>query len=194
MDRPFEVYPLTADRWADLEDLFGPRGACAGCWCTFFKLGHREFKLFAGEPAHQMQQNWVIEGFVPGLLAYDGGQAVGWMAIEPREAYPRLARSRVMRAVDDQPVWSVTCFYTRKSHRRQGVTVALLRAGVAYARQMGGKIVEGYPTEARSGSQPDPFVFTGLAGAFAQAGFSEVARFSPNRPIFRISVDPPANQ
>ena len=142
----------------------------------------------AGEQARELQRQWVEGGLVPGLLAYDGDLAVGWIGLEPREAYPRLERSRVSRRVDGQPVWSVVCFFTRKSHRGRGVSVALLRAGLEHARKMGGKIVEGYPVEVKAGKAPDPFVFPGLPGAFRAAGFTEVARFSPTRPIFRFSL------
>lgn len=118
------------------------------------------------------------------MLAYFAGKAVGWCAIAPREAYVRLANSRVLKPVDDQPVWSVSCFYVEHSYRRTGLTLGLLLAAVEYARQRGAKIVEGYPQDLQK-DLPSPFVWTGLLATFRKAGFKEVARRSPTRPIMR---------
>ncbi|MDI6769215.1 MAG: GNAT family N-acetyltransferase [Anaerolineales bacterium] len=110
----------------------------------------------------------------------------GWCAVEPREAYPVLARSRILAPLDETPVWSVTCFFVDRRYRRQGLTVALLRAVVDYVKEQGGKIVEGYPVEPRPGQKTSPvFIYTGMASAFRQAGFVGVARRSETRPIMR---------
>jgi GNAT superfamily N-acetyltransferase len=90
--------------------------------------------------------------------------------------------------VDDQTVWSVTCFFVVKKLRRKGITVELLRAAVEHVRKQGGKIVEGYPVETQK-DMPAPFIYTGTASAFEQAGFQEVARRSPKRPIFRFFIE-----
>jgi GNAT superfamily N-acetyltransferase len=182
------IFPLTPERFADFEQLFGPRGACAGCWCMFWKLEAAEFKLLCGDGTHAMLKARVDVGEIPGLLAYAGETPVGWVAVEPRADFPRLARSRVLKPVDEAEVWSITCFFTAKSHRRQGVTAALLNAAVEYVTSRGGKIVEGYPVEPKDGNAPAAFVFTGLPGAFRKAGFIEVGRNSPTRPIFRRSI------
>ncbi|MEW6242151.1 MAG: GNAT family N-acetyltransferase [Chloroflexota bacterium] len=185
MDLTF--HPLTPGRFADFERLFGPRGACGGCWCMFWKLRGKAFEQACGETARQMQKSVVDSGTVPGLLAYADEAAVGWCAVEPRRQYPRLANSRVLKPVDEQEVWSVTCFFTDKNFRNKGVTVALLRAAIEYVKSRGGKIVEGYPIDAK-GRSPAPFVYTGLVSAFRQAGFVEAARNSPTRPIFRYFI------
>jgi GNAT superfamily N-acetyltransferase len=130
----------------------------------------------------------VDTGVSTGLLAYLHGEIVGWIAIEPREAYPRLAHSRALKPVDDQPVWSVTCFFVAKKARRQGVTVELFKAAVDHVKKQGGKMVEGYPVDAQK-DMPAPFVYTGTASAFQQAGFKEVARRTPTRPIFRFFIE-----
>lgn len=179
---------LTAGNFVDFERLFGPRGACAGCWCTFWKLRGKAYSDAAGDKAHDMQKIIVESGEIPGLLAYDGDQPVGWIAVEPRSAYPKLAHSRVLVPVDDQPVWSVTCFFVEKNYRRQGLTVFLLGAAIKHVRSLGGRIVEGYPVDAKDDA-PAPFIFTGTASAFRQAGFKEVARNSPARPIFRYFIE-----
>jgi len=113
---------------------------------------------------------------------------VGWVAVEPRKAYEKLAHSRALKPVDDQEVWSITCFFVSKEFRRKGIAVELIKAAVEHVSQMGGKIVEGYPVETQKES-PAPFVFTGTASAFRQADFKEVARNTPTRPIFRFEIE-----
>jgi GNAT superfamily N-acetyltransferase len=121
------------------------------------------------------------------LLAYANGQPVGWCALAPRSSYPRLEGSRTLKPVDTQPVWSITCFFVARRWRRQGITKALLQAAVAFAREHGAQWIEGYPVEPEK-PQADVFVFTGLASAFRKAGFAEVARRSPTRPIMRYQI------
>jgi GNAT superfamily N-acetyltransferase len=179
--------PLTADLWTDFENLFGPRGACGGCWCMFWKLRGKAFDENKGEPARQMQKSVVESGVVPGLLAFAGNDPVGWIAVEPRSAYPKLAHSRILKPVDDADVWSVTCFFVAKQARRQGLTVELLKAAVDYVHKQGGKILEGYPVETKK-DMPAPFIYTGTAAAFQKAGFVEVARRSESRPIMRYII------
>ncbi len=182
-------HPLTPGRFADFERLFGPRGATGGCWCMFWKLRGKAFSENTGEPARQMQKSSVDSGTVPGLLAYADKRPVGWIAVEPRVAYPRLAHSRVLQPVDHQEVWSVPCFFVERKFRRQGVAVSLLKAAVEYVKSKGGRIVEGYPVEP-GGRMPDVFAYTGTSSAFKKAGFKEVARNSPTRPIFRYKIRP----
>jgi GNAT superfamily N-acetyltransferase len=181
--------PLTPKCWPDFEKLFGLRGACAGCWCMFWKLANKEFRALAYEGNKAGQKAMVDAGIIPGVLAYSGNEAIGWIAVEPRDKYPRLARSRVLKPIDDQPVWSVTCFFTRREYRGVGVTVALLKAAIEHVKKQGGKIVEGYPIEPNEGKIPAVFAYTGLASAFRKAGFKEVRRNSARRPIFRIAVE-----
>jgi GNAT superfamily N-acetyltransferase len=134
-----------------------------------------------------MQKSVVDSGTVPGLLAYVNGQPIGWIAVEPRSQYPRLSHSRVLKPVDNQQVWSVPCFFVDRKFRGQGVTISLLKAAVEYVHSKRGRIVEGYPVEAR-GKIPDAFAFTGTTSAFQKAGFVEVVRHSPTRPIFRFVI------
>jgi len=180
--------PLKRNLWTDFEELFGPRGACAGCWCMFWKLRGKAFDEVRGYETRQMHKSIVDSGVSTGLLAYLHGEVVGWVAVEPRSSYERLAYSRVLKPVDDQPVWSVTCFYVAKRFRRQGITVELLKAAVDHVKARGGRIVEGYPVET-NGPMPAPFIYTGTASAFQQAGFQEVTRRSPTRPIFRYFIE-----
>lgn len=125
------------------------------------------------------------KGDPPGILAYAEGRPVGWCAIAPRADYSRLARSRVLRRVDDRPVWSVTCFFVTAPWRRRGVTRKLLEAAVRFARSRGAKVIEGYPLDVKTANYPDVYAYTGFASAFREAGFTEVARRSESRPIMR---------
>jgi len=188
--KPLEIHPLTADRWQDFEQLFGPSGACAGCWCMYWKRRGKEFQAGKGEANRLAQYEIVSGGQVPGLLAYVEGTPAGWAAVEPRDHYPVLNNSRILAPLDDQAVWSVTCFFIARGYRGQGLTVALLRAAVEYVAGQGGKVVEGYPTEPRAGARAAPaFVYTGLASAFLEAGFTESGRRSPTRPIMRYFIE-----
>ena len=168
-------HPLTLDRWPDIVQLFGERGACGGCWCMAWKLKRSHFHQQKGAGNKKAFEAIVASGEVPGLLAYDNGRAIAWCAIEPREKYPVLENSRILKRVDDQPVWSIVCLFVDKAYRRKGVSAQLIKAAADYAEECGARLVEGYPHELKK-DLPDAFVWTGLASAFRQAGFVEVAR------------------
>ncbi len=181
---------LDAESWADLERLFGARGACGGCWCMWWRLARADFERGKGEANRRALRRLVAAGEEPGVIAYAGGEPVGWVALAPRERLRRLERSRVLAPVDERPVWSVVCFFVAKGHRDRGVSLRLLEAAVAHARRRGGRIVEGYPSEPRD-RLPAAFAYTGLASVFRQAGFTEVARRSTTRPIMRLEIPGP---
>jgi len=179
--------PLTAAEWDDLVGLFGPRGACGGCWCMWWRLSRREFARRKGEGNRRALKRLVERGPAPGILACDGDRAVGWCCVGPREDFPLLERSRVLARVDDEPVWSIVCFFVARDHRRKGLTRRLVAAAVSYAAGRGARVVEAYPIDAGR-AQPDAFVYTGLVPAFASNGFVEVARRSQRRPIMRRRI------
>lgn len=183
-----ECHPATPDRWPDLETLFGPRGATGGCWCMYWRLPRAQFSAQKGKGTKAALQHLVESGEIVGLLAYAQGQPVGWCAVAPRESYPVLERSRILKRVDAAPVWSVVCFFVSKAFRGKGVTTVLLQAAVEYAREHGARIVEGYPIEPKTPRIPTVFAWTGLASAFQQAGFVEVERRSDTRPVMRYMI------
>ncbi len=185
-----ECHPLTPDRWMDFETLFGERGACGGCWCMLWRLSRSTFERQKGTKNKQAMLGLIQAGETPGLLGYVAGEPVAWCAIAPRVQYPGLSRSRVLKPVDDQPVWSVSCFFVRKDQRNRGLTVQLLKAAVDFVRRQGGQIVEGYPVEPKSDEMPPVFAWTGIRSAFVAAGFQECARHSPGRPIMRCVIKP----
>jgi GNAT superfamily N-acetyltransferase len=181
--------PLTPSRWKDFETLFGERGACGGCWCMLPRLRRSDFEKQKGAGNKRAMKRLVESGPPPGLLAYADGRPVAWCALAPRETYHALSNSRILKPVDDQPVWSVVCFFVAKPYRRRGFSTRLLDEAAKYARKQGARIVEGYPVEPKTETRsPDVFVWTGLASAFQKAGFEEVARRSPARPIMRRRV------
>ena len=183
-----EIRPVTPDRWTDLEELFGERGACGGCWCMWWRLKRSDFEKQKGLGNKQSLKDIVASGEIPGLLAYAEGKPVAWCSVGPRETYPALERSRILKRVDAKPVWSVVCFFVARTHRRKGLTVKLLRAAIEYAAGRGATIVEGYPVEPKKAKSPDVFVYTGLASAFRKAGFAEVIRRSETRPFMRYFI------
>ena len=142
-----EYHPVTPERWTDLEGLFGKHGAGGGCWCMWWRLTRSQFAEQAGEKNRLALKGIVDSGEVPGLLAYADGEPVGWCSLEPREAYPSLERSRTLKRVDDQPVWSIVCFFVAKPFRGRGLMAPFLAAAVEYAKEQGAKIVEGYRVE-----------------------------------------------
>jgi|TARA_B100000315_G_scaffold224322_1_gene229755 GNAT superfamily N-acetyltransferase len=182
------VAPASAGRWADFEKLMGKRGGAGGCWCMLWRLSHADFEAGKGAANRKAIKAIFESGTPPGLIAYDGGEPVGWCSIAPRTELPRLKSTRVLKPIDDQPVWSVTCFLIKRSHRRRGVSVALLRAAEDFVRRQGGTIIEGYPIEPAKSAYPDTFAWTGLASAFRKAGFEEKARRSETRPIMRRTL------
>jgi GNAT superfamily N-acetyltransferase len=141
-----------------------------------------------GEENKKAFKNIVDSGNIPGIIAYLKDQPIGWCAISPREAYPSLERSRLLKRVDGRPVWSVVCFFVAKRFRHKGLTARLLEAAADYVRSNNGAILEGYPVESKSGKMPDPFAYTGIYSAFRKAGFCEVLRRSENRPIMRYVI------
>lgn len=182
-----EFHPATPARWRDLERLFGPRGACAGCWCMWARLPRAEFQAGVGAKNKRALRRIVAAGEPPGILAYVNGEPAGWCGLGPRADFRRLEKSKVLAPVDDRPAWSVVCFFVARPYRRQGLSVRLLREAVRHAAARGATLVEGYPTDTRSRAA-DAFVWTGLASAFERAGFREVARRSRTRPIMRRPI------
>ena len=122
-----------------------------------------------------------------GLIGYRGEAPVGWVSLGPREDYLRLQRSSVMRPVDDQPVWSIICFVVPSAYRHQGLGHALLAGAIAYARTRGVGILEAYPVDKATRSVDD-FIWHGVKSMFDAAGFEEVARRKPGRPVMRLRL------
>jgi GNAT superfamily N-acetyltransferase len=178
-----EIWPATAERWADLELLFGERGACGGCWCMWWRLPRAVYERSKGAGNRQLLEQLIGAGGEPGLLAYVDGQVAGWCSVGPREVFPRLATSRTMRGVEGEGIWSIVCLFVDRRFRRRGLSTALLQAAAEYATGRGATIVEGHAVVPRKAVVPPVFAFTGLLSAYLAAGFVEVGRPSETRAL-----------
>jgi GNAT superfamily N-acetyltransferase len=181
------IEPATPDRWDDVVVLFGPNGAYANCWCTWWMWRSAEWDRRRPAERRSELKRRVAAGEQPGLLAYDGCEPIGWCAIAPRERYERLdnPRARTYRRLDDRPSWVVTCFYVRRDRRSEGVATALLAAVAEFVANRNGTLVEGYPTE--HPEHGPAAMYTGTVPMFTRAGFTEVARHG-GRPLVRLEV------
>ena len=180
-----EIRPVAPELWPQLAELFGPRGACAGCWCMYFKQTGAEHAAGRGASNRRALRRLVTSGAEPGLLAFVDGEPAAWCALEPKERFGRIARSKRLATEGPGPVWSVPCFFVARRHRGLGLTRRLLDAAIARAREAGAAAIEGYPVEPRAKRMPDTFAYHGLASAFREAGFAEVAAPSATRRVMR---------
>jgi GNAT superfamily N-acetyltransferase len=180
--------PLTPDRWPDFVRLFGEHGVGGGCWCMGWRLQKQQYLRQKGEPNKRAMHALVDGGCTPGLIAYLGEVPVGWCAVAPREEYLALARSPSRGPVDAEPVWSITCIYVSRSHRRRHRSSELIAAAIDHVRARGGRIVEAYPVPPKPGVSSTNYAFTGFVAMFERAGFREVARRATTRPVFRYDI------
>jgi GNAT superfamily N-acetyltransferase len=180
-------HAATPERWADIEALFGPRGACGGCWCMFPRLRGAEFTRNKGAPNRRALRGLVARGTEPGILAYAGSEPIGWCALAPRESYPRIGHSRLFGGESPRGTWSVVCFFVARPWRARGLCARLLDAAAVHAKRHGATMLEGYPIEPR-GATADAFAWTGHVSSFRNAGFREVARPSPTRPLMQRAL------
>lgn len=187
------MHPLTPARWADLEAIFQAKGCSIArqCWCMYYRRSGGRGKMPEGMTIADFNKSHmralVDTGPPPGLIGYLDGQPVGWVSLGPREDYGRLAKSPVMKPVDDQPAWSIICFVVPSAFRGQGVARALLHGAIAYARERGAKLVEAYPVD-RSVRGDAESLWFGTKSMYDEAGFEEVARRKPERPIVRKRI------
>ncbi len=186
-----EIHPLTPDRWSDLVDLFGPeRGANSGCWCMWPFLRGKDWNALSRDERREAFKAKATDGPAPGLLVYRDGQAVGWVALGPRENYVRFQLSKVTRPLesDDRELirstFAITCFYVRSGYRKSGLMSELLAAGVDHAVERGAKVVDACPIDTDRPSQWGEG-FVGFTPVFRHGGFEEIARRSPRRPLMR---------
>ncbi len=173
------VKPLTPRRWPHLEALFGEKGACAGCWCMFWRLEKGErFDDVKGAKAKRRFKALVDAGGAQGFLAYVGAEAVGWLSAGPRRSFPKLDRAPSLAIDDADEVHALPCFFIKPGFRSQGVATALLDFAAMDLARRGARILEGYPVKPSRPGEPIPaaFAYTGTVPLFEKAGFEIVAR------------------
>ena len=185
------IVPATRDRWPEMESLFSERSGSdpRSCWCMFLRVPGSEFSRLLGDGARAAMHDIVASDRVPGLLAYDGARAVGWVSVAPKSEYGRLLRSPAYRDIDSVPVWSVVCFVVDGDHRGRdrGVADALLGAAITHARDGNAPALEAYPYDAPGGAPHGAAAWRGQRTLYERHGFVEVARRMPNRPIMRLT-------
>ncbi len=181
----WQCHPLTPERWPDFERLFGPRGAYGGCWCMWWRTTRAVFEGRQGEGNRQAMEAIVTGGEAPGILLYSDGEPVGWCSVAPRENFASLGRSRVLKPIDDKPVWSIVCFYVAKGYRNQGVLHRLIDGAVEWDRENGGTMVGADPSVPKGGRMPPVSSFMGAPEAFLRSGFVEAKRASAAKMIMR---------
>jgi GNAT superfamily N-acetyltransferase len=187
-----EIVELSEVNWSALADLFGPNGAVAGCWCTWFWQSNKQLYANGSDGNRELLHERVRSGVPVGLVALSGQTAVGWVAVAPRPSYPRLGNSKIARPVDpdedEADVWCVTCFYVRPGLRRKGISGELLSAAVGFAERHGATAVEGFPKitdgKRRSGGE----LYHGTLTGFLAAGFELVEQRSPTRALVRRAL------
>ena len=139
------IHPVTAERWDDLAQVFGPNGARGSCWCVEWRLTSGEFSRSAPPERRETLQNLVMRGEPVGLLAYLDGRPVGWCSVAPVSQYGRLVRSKTLPYPEEPGAWALTCFFMRAGFRRQGLSKALLKAAIDYVQPAGAPALYAYP-------------------------------------------------
>ena len=191
------IVPANEASWDDLVAIFGTTDYCGRCQCQRFKIAGWFWRDSTQEQRTAMLRQQTACGepaatTTRGLVAYLGDEPVGWVAVEPRTAYPKLRTSRVVwsgRNEDkaDDGIWAVTCFVVRKGYRKRGITYALAAATVGFARERGARALEAYSMATPAGKEITwGEMHVGSRQVFADAGFTEVSRPSPRRAVMRI--------
>ena len=189
---PIAIKPLKPDTWDDLVELFGRPGAsiARGCYCMCYRRSGKPERapgVSYSESNKRALKALVARGVVPGLVGYDNGRPIGWVSLGPREEYAKLERSPVMKAVDDKPVWSIVCFFVDREARHRGVAAMMLKGAIAWAKKRHVTLLEAYPVD-KPRRSVDDFMWFGAKAMFDRAGFVEVARRRPLRPVVRKSL------
>ncbi|HEU5417143.1 MAG TPA: GNAT family N-acetyltransferase [Streptosporangiaceae bacterium] len=180
------VRPLSAATWPALEDLFGRAGASNGCWCMYPRIGP-EYRKRPRSANKQAMHDLAAAGRPPGLIAFSGEVSVGWCQVAPRSDLAWLARRGVLPAGGDQPAWAIGCFYTRRSHRGQGVPDALIAAAVTTASAARARVLDACPVDTSVAGHTTN-LFPGVAATFARHGFEVIAHYRPDRPVMRLAL------
>ena len=187
-----EVVPCTPDKWPDVGAVFDGPGDPGRCWCQWFYRGAKADRDRADANRSALQEQ--VEERPPGVLGYLDGAPTGWCAVAPRPTYTRLTRSRLLTGTGseelaDPTVWAVTCFVVRRTARGRGLAGALLAGAVELARKGGATVVEGYPIDlAERPKTSSAELYHGPLQVFLRAGFTEVARPAPGRPLVRLDL------
>ncbi len=182
-----QIEPLTPQNWQSFEELFGEKGACGNCWCMYFRRSKADFvegKFDDGNKNAMKELVW--QNKPTGLIGFIEDKPIAWCALAPRADYPKLEKSRIHKPIDDKVVWTITCLFIDKRYRKQGVSIALLKKVIEFAKVQKVAILEAYPTIPTQKTLPDSFLWIGVYSSFEKAGFTIVNNKSVNRPMVRV--------
>jgi len=185
----FVFRPVTVSEWTDFEAFFSelPASDCRTCWCMYWIKTRAQWSGHAEENKQAMRA-MIESGRVPGILAYKGGQPVAWCAIAPRSGLPGLDRSPTLKRIDEQPVWSITCFAVAKEYRGRGARSHMRRSR---GRRGGARVVEAYPLINREKKRRTiGESYMGFASTFERLGFTQASDRSRVRNIMRLYLPP----
>lgn len=171
----WETHPVTPDRFDDLADVINPNRRETHCWCLSHRVGAKEIAELGGGSREQAMRALCARDVPPGVVTYRDGTPVGWCNIGARSDIPRLRQSKLIRPVDDVPVWSIVCTVVRSGHRRQGVTQQLIEGAVQWARSQGAPAVEAHPVDP-DGRMDLTMAFVGTRAMYERAGFEVIGQ------------------
>jgi GNAT superfamily N-acetyltransferase len=187
-----EIVPASVDRFADVEHALTGGGDGGSCWCQWWMLRAKDFEATPTEDKRALLRGDLAADPATALIAYVDGVPAGWVKVSPRPAQPRLALTRNFQRspepFDDPSVWAITCFVVRREFRGKGLSEKLLDAAVSHAQTHGARVVEGYPVDTGVSRASSNSLYHGALSTFLGAGFAEVARPTPSRPIVSLAL------
>jgi len=167
-----EVRPARV--FADLKTMVGPKRADANvCWCLSYRIPSKENQQLRGT-ARARKVSALMKQGPPGVLAYQDDDVVGWAAVHPR-VDTAFATNRRIPHVDDLDVWSLWCVRVRPGHRGQGISHALVKGAVEFARESGAPAIEAYPVDNKGEKADLTMAYVGTRRLFEKAGFTKAA-------------------
>lgn len=182
------IRPLKKKDWPVIEQLFGDRGACGGCWCMWPRLpqGGKLWQEAKGSKNKEDFRHLVEAGKVHAVLAFAGAEPVGWCCFGPRRTFPRLERVRALKRDWAEDTWSIVCFYIPARWRGKGVASQLLQAATERTFALGAREIEGYPVLPAQppARMPAAFAWTGVPALFQKAGYHPLPNPEQSRQVF----------
>jgi len=170
--------PVTERTVGDFEALFGSKGAPGYCWCMAWRATPAELKDAKGPARRRQMLERIAAGVPVGLLAYEGGEPVGWVSVAPKSTFRGLGGTP-----ETEGVWSLTCLFVPRDRRGTGLSARLIAAAAEHARSQGAEVIEAYPVDPDSPS----YRFMGFVPAFTRAGFTPAGREGKRRHVMRLS-------
>ena len=186
--RQIKLEPLTKTNWKAFEELMGEKGGCGHCWCMLFRLPYKEFQSNNPDGNKKLMKGIVSSSKPTGLIATYENEAIGWMALAPREDYIKIENARSLKRIDDKPVWSITCLFIKKEFRRMGVSQIMIKGAIEYAQKNNIRILEAYPVIPYDEKVPPPFLWVGVLSTFTRNGFKIVRQNGKSKAMVRKEV------